>query len=258
MKKLENEYFRILRHAYLRAEVRDDVVERYRRVMSAILSLKKVLNIDGISQLLGEDKLEVQAALGLISCVVDIPKEGPVRLYHTTFREFLVENPNTSDYEEREQHLLFLDDVEGFLGPYCLRVLNNNLCRDLDTPSNPADLNAQFVAFYTRYKEIMGDELGSHIRYAAYYWPEHVEPVISLDDVQDLFCTFLKEDLLPWVVLLSMFHPRDNRDELVKCTNLLKVGYQACDNWSPDNQICRDSRMLVKKLLWAPNSSFGM
>ena len=64
--------------------------------MSAILS-KEALNIDGISQLLGEDKLKVQVALGLISCVVDIPKEGPVRLYHATFREFLVENPNTLD-----------------------------------------------------------------------------------------------------------------------------------------------------------------
>ena len=57
--------------------------------MSAILS-KEALNIDGISQLLSEDKLKVQVALGLISCVVDIPKEGPVRLYHATFREFLI------------------------------------------------------------------------------------------------------------------------------------------------------------------------
>ena len=64
-----------------------------------------------------------------------------MRLYHATFREFLVENPNTLDYEEREQSLLFLHDVEGFLGTYRLRVLNSNLCRDLDTPSDPADLN---------------------------------------------------------------------------------------------------------------------
>ena len=261
VEKLEKEYLRILRHAYLRAEVRNDVVERYRRVMSAILSLKEELNIDGISQLLGEDKSKVQAALGLISCVVCILKKGLVRFYHATFREFLIGNPNALVYDEQEQRLLFFHDVEGFLGPYCLRVLNSNLCWDLDTPSDPPDLNSQFLAFYYHYKEIMGDKLGSQIRYAAYYWPEHVEPVISLNDMQDLFYAFLKEDLLPWVVLLSMFHDRFNCERrLVRCINLLKVGYQACDscNWSSHNQNCRDSRMLIKKLLWAHRTSFGM
>ena len=237
VEEVEKEYLRLLRHAYLRAKVRDDVVERYRRVMSAILSLKASLNIDGISQLLGEDQLEVQAALGLINCVVDIPKDGPARLYHATFREFLVGNPNALNYDEREQHLLFVHDVEGFLGPYCLRVLNSNLCLDLGTPYNPADLNTQFMAFYSRYKETMGDRLGSHIRYAAYHWAKHVEPVISLDGVQDLFCAFLKEDLLPWVVLLSMFHAGGDCAEcLVQCTNLLKVGHRTCDDWSSHNQ----------------------
>ena len=236
VEEMEKEYLRILRHAYLRAKVRDDVVERYRRVMSAILSLKDALNIDGISQLLGEDKLKVQAALGLISCVVDIPKEGPVRLYHATFREFLVGNPNTLDCDEREQRLLFFHDVGGFLGPYCLRVLNSNLCRNLDTPSNSADLNTQFMAFYSHYKEAMDDELGSHVRYAAYHWAEHVEPVISLGDMQDLFCAFLKGCLLPWAVLVSMFRAGGDRDGLVKCTNLLRVGYKTCDDSSSHNQ----------------------
>ena len=149
-----------------------------------------------------------------------------MQLYHATFREFLVENPNTLDYDERERRLLFFHDVEGFLGLYCLRVLNSNLCQDLDTPSDPADLNTQFMAFYFHYKDTMDDVLGSHVRYAVYYWPEHVEPVISLDDVQDLFCAFLKEILLSWVILLSMFHAGQDCERcLVQCTNLLKVGY---------------------------------
>jgi len=177
---------------------KDEVMQKFKEVVGAIVILASPLSTTSLSRLLNIPKARVDHTLDLLHSVLSIPSNSdtPVRLFHLSFRDFLF------DAEKREKHPFWLDekDVHKTLATRCLdrlstgENLKKDIC-DLQTPERPrADIDKQMIDAH----------LPPDIQYACQYWVYHAKECGTIICDNDQVHNFLSRHFLQWLEVLSL------------------------------------------------------
>jgi len=168
------EYYHILQRAYPEDTSPEESFSRYRQVAGALVHLREPLGIQTLSNLLGLELEQTQAALGPLSSVVAVPDsdDTPISFYHASFPEFLIplsasrDDPNYSPYHIHAlKHDLSLTDQ-------CLSIMNSMLVRNICDLSNLFMLNKEIPNLSQR----LDAHVPAHLRYAVLHWAWHLAP----------------------------------------------------------------------------------
>jgi hypothetical protein len=174
-------------------EDRNSILEEFRDIVGTIITLADSLPIASLARLIEKEKRVVGHRLNTLQSVLNVPTdpEAPVKLFHLSFRDFLV-NPEKNDFciDEVKTHERLMER--------CLLLLSKNLKQDIAGLSEPAKLRSEMDQQRVR------ESLASDIQYACLYWVHHLTKSGKRIRDGDAVHTFLSEHFLHWLEVLSL------------------------------------------------------
>jgi hypothetical protein len=167
------------------------------KILSAIVLLQEPVSPSALAVLVDEEKRAI-AILPLLSAVLLMDDEAPVRLFHPSFPDFITN-------EERCRDARFLvSRSEGHLrlATRCLEIMNAGLRRDICDIHDPALSNGEVADL----EERLARAVPPPLHYACQYWHIHLRSagVISDSSILAVLETFCTRHLLHWVEVLSL------------------------------------------------------
>ena len=198
--KLDATYLPVLNQLLvgLTASERHHLVIGFREVVGSIVILASPLSTASLARLLEISKGAVDCKIDLLHSVLSIPSnpDGPVRLLHLSFRDFLL------DSEKRETNPFWVNEKEAHnkLATQCLERLSadGNLKEDICNLRTPARLQREVN------KHTVDACLPSDIQYACQYWVYHLKQGRGIICDDDQVHSFLTRHFLHWLEALSL------------------------------------------------------
>lgn len=197
--KLDEIYCMVLKNSVGSDYSDEDKIEfctELREVLGAAVVLSSPLAIDSLGALLQKSPGDIKNTLLDLSSILDMPHNGPLRLHHPSFRDFLVSRERCEDelfwVEEKAAHRAMAD--------HCVRLLSagkplkEDIC-GLGAPGTPrSDIDKQRV----------DSALPPEVQYACRYWVHHwVKSDRQLRDGGPVH-SFLTDHLLYYLEALSL------------------------------------------------------
>ncbi|KAJ5375973.1 NACHT and WD40 domain protein [Penicillium cosmopolitanum] len=176
----------------------EEVAKGFQQVVGAIVTLESPLSIFALSNLLNMTQTTIQSRLDLLHSVLSVPNSmtQPVRLFHLSFRDFLL------DPETRHKSPLWIDSLEahGYIAMKCLSLcqksLRQNICQ---LPGY--DTSRKFLDY-----ETLNRYLPPEMHYACRHWVYHltqsiqtIHTVHTSDGIINNAVSFLRAHFLHWV-----------------------------------------------------------
>ncbi|KAK2861459.1 hypothetical protein FQN49_004176 [Arthroderma sp. PD_2] len=176
-------------------KTKETLVKAFQQVVGVIIVLESPLSITSLSGLTGISERSITTTLGPFGSVLRVPddKTQPVRLFHLSFRDFLL------DREIREKTSFWIEeeDVHRTLAIQCIslmqRELKKDICNLLDVGILREEITVQ-----------PSDYLLPELQYACRYWVHHL---VNIQDPSTLFgqvLSFLKGHFLHWIEAMSL------------------------------------------------------
>jgi len=178
----------------------DSEQKEFREIVGSIVVLADPLSTNSLAHLLSIPRKTVMRRLHSLHSVLSVPDDptSPVRMFHLSFREFLVDR-----YKDGKMECWFSVDekkTHGMIATRCLQLLSGpgclkaNMCQ-LDYPGmRRANVNAQTIAKH----------LPAHVQYACRYWVYHLEQSGERIHDEGAVHAFLKRHFLHWLEVLSL------------------------------------------------------
>lgn len=172
------------------------LIEEFQKVIGAIILFKTPLPIASISRLTGVRESLIELRLNSLQSVLSVPDDAtkPVRLFHLSFRDFLL------DANIREKTECWVDEKKKHsdITLQCLRVmregLKKNLCILEHDGTQRIDIDQCLI----------DKSIPPELQYSCRYWVQHLEqcedPMEKMDDVY----SFLQEHFLYWMEAMSI------------------------------------------------------
>lgn len=192
--KLDGTYLPVLDRIFNRQSVSQQgkLIQEFQQVVGATVLLESPLSVSSLSKLIGLDQTSVYLRLLPLRSILHISLDAPVRLFHLSFRDFLI------GYETREKTPLWVDKkkIHYFLAHQCIltcQSLRKNICKLPSDGTPRADIDQQTIDRY----------LSPELQYACRYWANHLTQAEShelLDDAQ----LFLESHFLHWLEAMSL------------------------------------------------------
>ncbi|EAU29371.1 conserved hypothetical protein [Aspergillus terreus NIH2624] len=196
--KMDNTYFPVLNQLLVGQDAWElrRLIEEFQEVVGVIILLFTPLSVGAISSLLGIGKDDVQNRLRPFHSVLRVPDdtETPVRLFHLSFRDFLL-NPQTKDSSQ-----FWIDGrkVHQVLITRCVNVMGQKLKKNMCNLDGDGTLRT----------EVHGSSIDHHLplelQYSVRYWVYHLvqseEPVTGALTA----ISFLKVHFLHWLEAMSL------------------------------------------------------
>ncbi|KAJ5938320.1 hypothetical protein N7466_001454 [Penicillium verhagenii] len=179
---------------------KEQLVQQFHQVVGTIVTLESPLSVTALSRLLNVRERLIQLRLDPLHSVLSVPddKTLPVRLFHLSFRDFLL------DPETREKTPFGVDEKEIHykLAMKCIFLCQNlrkNIC------GLPSDGSQRAETDRTTIDHCLPPEL----QYACRYWAHHLMQCRDLNAVMYnalLFLqrNFLRRHFLHWVEAMSL------------------------------------------------------
>ncbi|OWT43619.1 G-protein beta wd-40 repeats containing [Pochonia chlamydosporia 170] len=174
---------------------RDEVLRQFRYIVGSIVILGTPLSTAVLAQVLNTQRDVIDARLDLLHSVLSIPSSAnaPVRLFHLSFRDFLLDPNMTAKIPFR------IDGTQAhqMMAVNCLRLMEC-LRQDICDVRGPGIHRSAIHP--TKVRECLPPE----IQYACLYWVYHVQGAGNLVVDVELVHSFLKRHFLHWVESLSL------------------------------------------------------
>jgi hypothetical protein len=171
---------------------------RLRLILGAIVFCQTPLTPSAFASFLAVDIHNLMIVLHRLSAILLPVMNEPVRLFHPSFPEFIVDAARCIDLRFR----LDPDESHAVLAARCLIIMNNQLKQDICDIRDPTRTNSTVSDLPERLERRVSPEL----RYAAIYWIHHVTSAsVATADVFDALTTFCDDHILHWLELLSLF-----------------------------------------------------
>jgi hypothetical protein len=202
--KLDATYRPVLDRLLVGSEAaKRSVVARFRPVVGSIVLLAEPLSIRSLARLLGISEDTVFHQLQPLHSVLRVPasadSESPVRTFHLSFRDFLVD-PDKAN--EQEKYPFWVDERKTHerLAVRCLELLSTEgrLKKDVCGLRLPGTCRSEID------KKIINTNLPLDIQYACRYWVHHWKESKRLIRDGDLVDCFLTCHLLHWLEALGL------------------------------------------------------
>jgi GTPase SAR1 family protein len=206
-RQLDGLYHSVLSNALSGAsvEVEDEpeIAERLQTMLGTVVLVLQRLSPSTIAGLLDWSVHETELALTRLTAVFIIHEDEPIRIFHPSFPDFLLDDSRCTDarlqVNARNHHAI--------LARQCLSVMNSLLHKDvLETGLNPLIRNWQLNGVNARIEQFMS----SHLQYAVCHWMNHVvESALDDEGLQQALETFCHTHLLHWLECLSYLQKLD-------------------------------------------------
>jgi hypothetical protein len=199
IQELNEIYLQIIRQSSLQdhdEKVRHSWNECFRLAVGSVIILFDPLSAKALSKLCFKSVETIYESLEALSAVLEIPEspDSPIRLFHPSFRDFLLDQRRCSDAqfwidERRTHHDLFMR---------CLKVMSEHLRRDMCNLQMPGVLISELKNSKVEYYP------PSDVQYACRYWVDHLrQGNIDPCDYGQIHI-FLREHFLHWLEALSL------------------------------------------------------
>ena len=196
--RLDELYTQVLETAY--PSLSSKLAGRLKMVLGSIIHLQDSLSAGNLENLLGvdSDHINVRTTLMRLQSVVLVPKKDGhvIRLLHPSFFNFLTDGSRCRNpklvLNPRVQHTL--------LARSCLRVLCNNLKRNMIGLPNPTTLNTEIEKLPDRIRQ----SIPPFVQYACRHWSWHLANANLSEGLLDLLKAFVSTRLLYWVEVCSL------------------------------------------------------
>lgn len=176
---------------------RDQIITDFREVVGSIVLLANPLSVSSLSRLLQIPLRAIGEKLSKLHSVLNIPTdcEAPIRLFHLSFRDFLV------DEENKNHNRFWVDESEthGKLARKCLLLLSQSgiLMKDLCNVKKPGCRRHEVS------QQVVANRIAPVTAYACSHWAWHLSKSgQSISDNDDVH-TFLRTHFLHWMETLS-------------------------------------------------------
>lgn len=195
--KLDGTYLPVLDRLLSRQQekYKEKFISEFRQVIGAIMILESPLSVISLSKLLDLPKRLIHLRLDPLHSVLRVPiKETvPVRLFHLSFRDFLL------DPETRTKTPFWVDReaMHHKLTIQCLRTCQNlrkNICGLASDGTQRAEIGRQTI----------DDCLPPELQYSCRYWVHHITQCMEQNGVMDDALLFLQNHFLHWVEAMSL------------------------------------------------------
>jgi hypothetical protein len=202
---LDSLYLLILRDAVLDDRGREDdrLCDRVHRILTAVVFAAEPMRMAHLAGILDIDLTEMAGDLKALSSLIVVPADidstQPIRVFHSSFSDFLCDINRCSD----ERFYLDMRVEHANLGRRCLELVAG-LTPDICQLEQPGLLNSEVHNLDQR----LSVHLPGHLEYACRNWVVHaVEAIRSPDSgvsiaVQD----FLDDHAAPWIEACSLLH----------------------------------------------------
>jgi hypothetical protein len=171
------------------------IVQEFQQVVGAIVLLESPLSIISLSRLLNLPERLVFLRLNPLHSILSVPddKEKPVRLFHLSFRDFLldIETGKKTPFRTNET------ETHHILAVRCLSTCQNlrrNICRLQSHGTRRAEIDCRIIDCY----------IPPELQYACRYWAHHVVRCTDLTGMMHDALSFLQRHFLHWVEALSL------------------------------------------------------
>jgi hypothetical protein len=195
----------------------EKILTRFRNIVGSIVILETPLSTDALAQLLDEPRDIIDERLDLLHSVLSIPTsyKSPVRLFHLSFRDFLVSPHHRIDnpfwIDEKETHKK--------LASHCLYIMSKHLKTDICSILAPGTPRSAINAKRIR------ERLSPALQYACLYWGDHLRQAKIHLDNDDPVYSFLIRHFLHWIEAMSLMGRASHSLEIIQEIRLLcKVG----------------------------------
>jgi hypothetical protein len=195
---LDRMYFEILSQT---AQTTGSVKVRVRalgNILSAVVLLQEPVKESVLASLAGEET-QARSILPLLSSVLVLGANEPVRLFHASFPDFVMDPERCRD----ERFLVTRQEGHLRLASRCLDIMNNHLVQNICGIGDPSLRNSEIVDL----EQLLQRAAPPELRYASRYWHVHVCSVnlvsASLLSRLETFCTI---HLLHWIELTSLLN----------------------------------------------------
>jgi WD40 repeat protein len=208
---LDQLYIQVLKTS-VRSDQQEDseeLCERLRNVVGVIVTAQQPLSVAVHTILLNVDQAEVQLTVESLSALVLGTSNEPVRIFHPSFPDFIVNPRRCNDPLFR----VSLEEHHLRLACGCLATLNQHLrynIANLDDPDLPnsyvEDLEDLLLRGICKRGDHAGPSLPQALFYAARHWTTHVvsSSIIHSQQLLDALSRFCDEHLFHWLELLSL------------------------------------------------------
>ncbi|RAQ98842.1 vegetative incompatibility protein HET-E-1 [Stemphylium lycopersici] len=184
-------------------------LQAFREVVGSVIVLKSPLSAVSLARLLQVPQEEVKCRLDSLHSVLSVPnsENGPIRLLHLSFREFLV-NP-----QKQGKSPFWVDDKSTHqkLASRCLELMSGSsgLHPDMCGLSGPGVLRSEID------EQTVASSLSPDLQYACRYWVDHLKQSQQHIVDGDMTHVFLQKHFLHWLEAMSLM------GESSRCVDLL-------------------------------------
>jgi hypothetical protein len=174
-------------------------------ILEVIVMILDPLPIRDLASLLAEPIGELRLSLHELQSVLSVPEDEnePVRIYHTSFRDFLV------DTHRALKVSIDQPSCHGNIARLCLQLMVKELRRDICGISSPSKLNSEIPELHN----MCNVSITGALQYACRYWASHLSKSEISDGLLLDLRSFAFKSLLYWFEALSLLG-RFNEDVL--------------------------------------------
>jgi len=202
MKHLDDMYTKLLQHSVVgkQAVSKDDhLAVRFRKIVGSIIIMFDIMAAKEIAKLL--HLRTISTTLASLHSVLSVPvNEGqPVRIFHPSFRDFLLDSHRCLD----SRFSIDLKEAHITLFRNCIMVLaelRQDLCNLREPGISVGDIPEHIIQQY----------IPAHIHYACRYWFHHFQLGNPIQEDMDRILQFLEQDFLHWLEALSLIKEASN------------------------------------------------
>ncbi|CZR62822.1 related to WD40-repeat protein (notchless protein) [Phialocephala subalpina] len=176
---------------------RSRLVNQFRDIIGPIVLLAEPLSISSLATLLDIPISAIIGRLNSLHSVLEVPSktDSPIRLFHLSFRDFLVDPAKSTTNE------FWVDETKCHerLAKRCLELMSSGyLKRDICKLKMPGKIRTEVAA------ETINACLPAHVQYACLYWVRHLKESGGIMNDGDQAHSFLEHHFLHWLEALSL------------------------------------------------------
>ncbi|PTB70920.1 hypothetical protein BBK36DRAFT_1165408 [Trichoderma citrinoviride] len=176
-------------------------IDEFQKIVGSVILLASPLSVPALSSLLGFQEKELYNKLNPLSSVLDVQsRDAPVKLFHLSYRDFLLEKDSFGDSNGGDPCQWFHIEqvtVHAWLAGQCLQLLSTHLHNDICNVQDPGAVRGEVPL------EKIRQCLPPAMVYACLYWIHHVEAgELMLKDGGSEHA-FLQTKMLNWVESLA-------------------------------------------------------
>jgi len=201
-KHLDDMYTKLLQQSVVGSQivrVDDHLAVRFRNIVGSIIILFDIMAAKEIAKLL--HVRTIATTLASLRSVLSVPEDEdqPVRIFHPSFRDFLLDSHRCLDsrflIDPKEAHItLFRNCI------MVLAELRQDLCNLREPGVSVGDIPEHIIQRY----------IPAHIYYACRYWFHHFQLGNPIQEDMDRILRFLAQDFLHWLEALSLIREVSN------------------------------------------------